>query len=521
MTISEYLKEQLKRHGRRASFAKKVGVTEPTVARWLSGRSLPDFESCLRIALHLKLEPAKVFRMAEKPSYEDLYTALFRENHQVQEVDLYKDDEDIELYKQLQGLIKHGALSKIKVQIELLEAEKDLIESEVGLRQMADQSVYVFCICTPTRSKVFYINAAYKRIWGRSRENIFTDLESFLSTIHPEDAERVYAMTRKQALGEATIEDYRIVHPDGSICWVRDRSFVVGNSAEKRRIASVVVDLTDRRRLDMELRESEERYRRLVENLKDEYFFYSHDTDGRVTYVSPSITHVLGYSQDDFLTHYSEYITEEFIEQAVHHRRLSIQGQEQPSYEVEIFHKEGGTRRFRITEFPVRNKEGKVRAVEGVAHDITEQKKMEEALRSSEERLKVGQSLADIGIWDLDVQADAGTCSRQYLKLYGVTPEDRTEVGDDLYHFLSPKKWLEMVHPDDRDLVMTTREKAIEGAGPYELEFRVIWTDGTVHWLLSRARTFSDESGKCVRMIGVNLDITDKKRVEERLRQSP
>ena len=520
MKISEYLGEQLGERGQRAAFAKQVGVTDPTVARWLSGSSLPDFESCLRIARYLQLDPAKIFRMAQKPSYGELYSTFFRERGQVPEVDLYKDDEDVELHRQLQRLIKSGALSKIKVQIELLKAENNLIENEQGFSQMADQSSYVICLCTPTRSKVFYINAAYEKLSSRSCEDFYKDPQTFLSTIHPEDAERVSAMIEKQVLGESTTEDYRILRPDGSIFWVRDRTVVMGNRAGEQCIASIAVDLTDRKRVEMELGESESRYRRLVENLKEEYFFYSHDTEGRVMYVSPSITNVLGYSQEEFLTHYSEYITEEFIEQAVRHRRRSIQGKEHSSYEIEIFHKEGGTRRLNITEFAVCDEEGEVTGVEGIAHDITEQKKIEEALRSSEERLKLGQSVAGIGIWDLDMQTKLGTCSGQYLELYGLSPKNLTLLGDDLYTLPSHQDWLKLIHSDDRQSAVRNKEKAVKGEGPYEMEFRVTWPDGTLHWLLSKAKTFFDESGKCTRLIGVNRDVTEKKRVEEELRQS-
>jgi len=520
MKISDYLAEQLKERGKRTSFAKQIGVTDPTVARWLSGRSLPDFESCLRIARHFKLDPAKIFRMAGRPNYEELYSVFFRDRDLAQEAQPYEGDEDIELHKKLQTLIKQGALSKIKSQIELLEAEKNIIETDEGFRQMADQSPYVFCLSTPTRSEVFYINAAFEQMWGRSRQELFTNPTTLLEMIHSEDLDRVSAMIQRLSLGEPATEDYRIVRPDKSVCWVRERTFLVRDSSGKQRAASIIVDLTDRKKVERELTESEGRYRRLVENLKDEYFFYSQDADGRVTYVSPSITNVLGYSREDFLTHYSEYITEEFIERAVHNRRLAVQGKPQPSYEVEILHKEGGARRFRVTESPVSNRAGEVTAVEGIAHDITEQKKMEEALRASEERLKLGQSVADIGIWDLDVLSNAGTCSGQYMKLYGLTPDKGTQLGEDLYPLCSHEEWLEMVHPEDQEGARARRERAIKARGPYELEFRVLWPDGTTHWLLSRAKTFFDKPGRCTRMIGVNFDITERKLVEEQLQQN-
>ena len=175
---------------------------------------------------------------------------------------------------------------------------------------------------------------------------------------------------------------------------------------------------------------------------------------------------------------------------------------------------------MKITEFAVYNEEGEVTGVEGIAHDITEQKKIEDALRSSEERLKLGQSAAGIGIWDLDMRADEGTCSGQYIELYGLSPKDLPRRGDDLYPLPSHQEGLKLIHSDDRQSAVRNKERAVKGEGPYELEYRVTWPDGTLHWLLSKAKTFFDESGRCTRLIGVNRDVTEKKRVEEELRQS-
>ncbi len=142
---------------------------------------------------------------------------------------------------------------------------------------------------------------------------------------------------------------------------------------------------------DATLRESEEKYRRLIENLKEEYFFYSHGTDGVFTYASPSITNILGYSQEDFCTHFSEYLTKSPInERVLMHTNLSIQGKSQPAYEVEIFDKQGHLHRLEVSEVPVFDNYGKVTAVEGIAHDITERKDIEERLRQSQKMEAIG-----------------------------------------------------------------------------------------------------------------------------------
>ncbi len=124
--ISEYLKKQLSRRGKRASFAKRLGVTEATVSRWSQGRSLPDFESCLKIAQHFRLDLREVFEMAGKSDYEELYSTFFSKHSpdQISERDLYQDDTDAKLHQRLQSLIDLGRGPNLKVQIELLEAEE-------------------------------------------------------------------------------------------------------------------------------------------------------------------------------------------------------------------------------------------------------------------------------------------------------------------------------------------------------------------------------------------------------------
>jgi PAS domain S-box-containing protein len=137
------------------------------------------------------------------------------------------------------------------------------------------------------------------------------------------------------------------------------------------------------------LRSSEEKFRKLVENLQDNYFFYSHNTDGIFTYVSPSISNILGYSTKEFLTHYSEYLTDNPINnEVVRHTELSIKGIKQPPYELEIYHKKGFVRILKVQEAPVLDKDCKVIAVEGIAEDITERKRVEEKLLSYQQQLK-------------------------------------------------------------------------------------------------------------------------------------
>ena len=173
------------------------------------------------------------------------------------------------------------------------------------------------------------------------------------------------------------------------------------------------------------LRKSEEKYSRLIENLQDHYFFYSHDTEGIFTYLSPAITNVLGYATEEFLTHYSEYMTDNpGNESALKHTALSLKGIKQPPYELEIYHKDGSKHTLKIQEIPVFNNDHNVIAVEGIAEDITMRMKTEEDLKKSEAAFR---SLIDdvldnstVGIFILDANFQIAWANKALEEYFGI-----------------------------------------------------------------------------------------------------
>ncbi|MES9936594.1 MAG: response regulator [Sedimenticola sp.] len=130
------------------------------------------------------------------------------------------------------------------------------------------------------------------------------------------------------------------------------------------------------------LRASEEKYRSMVEGLAEDHFFYAHDADGIFTYVSPSISNVLGWQPEEFLSHYSSSMTEHPVNRdAEKYTQLALQGIRQPAYEIQLYHKDGTICWLDVSEVPVFDREGKVVSVEGIAHDVTGRKEVEETLQ--------------------------------------------------------------------------------------------------------------------------------------------
>jgi len=130
-----------------------------------------------------------------------------------------------------------------------------------------------------------------------------------------------------------------------------------------------------------ELKISEQKFRSLVENLRDEYFFYRHDPYGKLTYVSPSVTNITGYSIEEFLSSHRDFLTDNPVNRDIDkHTLLSIQGEPQSSYEIQIYDRNGRVRWLEVLETPVYDENKNCLGIDGIAHDITERKETHELL---------------------------------------------------------------------------------------------------------------------------------------------
>jgi PAS domain S-box-containing protein len=141
---------------------------------------------------------------------------------------------------------------------------------------------------------------------------------------------------------------------------------------------ALIQDIDKLKTVEKALLDSERKYRRLVESLERDYIIYSHDLDGTFTYLSPSIVNVLGYTPDEFIGNYTDYMTDSPINRdAQEHTNAALRGEKQEPYEAEFLHKSGHRVHLRTTEVPVLDDKGMVLGIEGIVQDITELKRAE------------------------------------------------------------------------------------------------------------------------------------------------
>ena len=161
--------------------------------------------------------------------------------------------------------------------------------------------------------------------------------------------------------------------------------------------------------------------------------------------------------------------------------------------------------------YPLFTTEGRIYGAYCSVTDVTAQKRAEEELRVSRERLELAQSSAGVATYDWNLRENVGHGSREFNPLYGLPPDD---IGPSL------EEWLQLIHPEDRERVRAEREQTRNGGDPCDSEFRVVWPDGTIRWLLAKGKLLRDSEGNPIRMIGVNMDITERKHADSALRES-
>ena len=157
---------------------------------------------------------------------------------------------------------------------------------------------------------------------------------------------------------------------------------------------------------------------------------------------------------------------------------------------------------------PIHDANGAIKGAVVVNEDVTERVRAEEALRKTEKLLVDAERLGHTGSWEQDFVTGRLFSTDENLNLF---------FGADTSKGARLEDYVEAIHPDDRARVVTSREQLLEGTGSGDIDFRVAWPDGSIHWLFGRATIVRDESGRPLRAYGTNADITERKRAKEEL----
>lgn len=192
----------------------------------------------------------------------------------------------------------------------------------------------------------------------------------------------------------------------------------------------------------------------------------------------------------------------------------AIQTNEPLRAEYRVLHSNGKVRWISVLGNTTCDGAGCPIRVSGICIDTTDRKLAEEALRDTQEQLAMAANAAQVGMFDWNVLTGKVAWTQQHEVIFGYPPSASTTS---LHNY---SDWADRLHPDERTRVEEEVRLAIAGKTLRQLEYRILWPDGRVHWVASQAEVFRDAHGRATRVLGTAMDITERKRAEEALRES-
>jgi two-component system, sensor histidine kinase and response regulator len=390
------------------------------------------------------------------------------------------------------------------------QSEEALREAEERFQRLVENIHEVFWMSDVRGERMLYVSPGYEQIYGRTCQSLYEHPESRIENIHMDDRARVIEHTRQREDGVFINLEFRVVRPDGSIRWVRNRVFPIkGENGQLSRLAGLMEDITDRKRAEEKLRQSEERFRGTFENAA--VGIANVDFEGHWLSANQRLCDILGYTREELLQKSFQDITYADDLPVSLDELMSFAQGERPSYSLQkrYVRKDGSLIWAEIFGSLQRDTAGKPAYTIAMIQEISERKRLEGDLRESEHRWRgITEALPQL-VWTARSDGYVDYQSTQFGEYFGL-PEDK----------MLGSQWLELLHPDDRERTRLAWQAAIEQESDYDLEQRLRRFDGVYRWFKTRGVRIRDNEGNTLKWFGTCTDVTDNKKAEEALRES-
>jgi PAS domain S-box-containing protein len=410
------------------------------------------------------------------------------------------------------GTAAIGALMVNRLRHE--QATEVVKQSEMQFRALSEQAAIGVTKAETASGRYVFVNQRFADIVGYARDELLT--MSFHGLTYPDDlADDLDNVGRlvKGELHEYSMEK-RYLRKDGKAIWVDLTVSPLWQEGESPQyLIGLVEDISERKRTEEALRQSEDKYRMLTESIKD--VVWTLDTETlQFLYVSPSVQRLRGYTPEEVMAQPVEASLmpegAALVKQEIHRQVEDfVSGREPPdrflTTEVEQPCKDGSTVWTEaITSYYRDEQTGHV-VVRGVSRDITERRNIASALAASRAALLEAQTIAHIGDWSMDTGTRAFTWSDELYAIHGIQP------GSPMAH----NTYLELIHSEDRQRVLEVMQWGMAGrVQEFVVDYRIVRPDGSERFLTLTGKTLSDGSGRLTALRGTMQDITDRKRAE-------
>nr|MCU0951018.1 PAS domain-containing protein [Burkholderiaceae bacterium] len=387
-----------------------------------------------------------------------------------------------------------------------------LRDSERRFRQFAERIDAVLWMNDLRSGRVLFVSPAYESIWGRPSAPLYESMDPWLEGVHPDDRDGVErAFFRDVAIGNYDVE-YRVLRPDGTLRWVRDRGFPVhDDDGSLAYVAGIAEDITEDRRAREDLADSEQRFRLAARAAQG--LVYEWDLRNQRVWRSEGLKQLVGYEPHEVPDTGEWWLSRlppvDRERAAGGFAMIAASGDEVFEAEYRVQHRNGEWIDVWERTFIERDADGQPRRAIGHTIDVTARKRAELRTLASEERFRVAAEAVQGMVYDWDVPSDRVVRSDGLKTLLGFEP---AEVPD------RATWWRARMHPEDELRVYADLfAAAAAGQTRFECEFRIRHRDGYWVWVLDRSWLSADAQGRLTRTIGSSMNITERRRSEAAL----
>jgi PAS domain S-box-containing protein len=387
-------------------------------------------------------------------------------------------------------------------------------DDELRKLSVAVQQSPASVVITDLDGTIQYVNPKFSQVTGYTPEEAIGQNPRVLKSDQtpPEVYEDLW---KTITAGRTWRGEFINVKKNGELFWESASiSPIISTDGTTTHYIAIKEDITEKKRGEEALRDSEERFRTLVANIPGVVYLCLPRHRGTILFISDGIEALTGYPAGDFMGEtrvrvFDDLVHPDDVELMVSSIRAAVVEHRPYINKCRVIDAGGEVHWVYGRGQAVYGVDGEPEYLCGTIFDVSEQHKAEQALRDSEERYSLVVRGATDGIWDWNIPTDEVYFSPRYEEMIGHEPGELSRRFDE---------WSSRIHPDDVERALASYVPCFNGeADSYEVEYRLRHKDGHWVWMLGRGANSKDEQGRVIRMAGTQTDISVRKRAEEEL----